>query len=171
MRPLPQFVPSVFLFVVVGCASNEASEPLPPFAVSPMPMVEAATPMPVPAPVPAMPAPAPIALTAVCPGEIEHTWTDSLGRRWQVAFRCRYASDSAHEQLAAATAQANWLRACELTRETCTNGELDTFEGIASCERRLQRQLDEILFPCDAGALNSQVTAIEWTAWIVEWQD
>ena len=116
----------------------------------------------------AVPAAVPLALTVPHRMEIEHAWTDSAGRSWCIAFRCTYATDDAHEALAAMCVRANWLDACEATRQTCVNANLDTFAGIAVCEERLQQQLSALLFPCATDAFLANVTGIEWTRWLVQ---
>jgi hypothetical protein len=111
----------------------------------------------------------PVATSVACrvPGEIEHTWVDAHGRQWQVAFRCSYATDDAHDALAAACVQQNQEAATACALPTLQKADLDTFAGIEACAEALQVQLDEVLFPCSAGNLQARVTGIEWTAWIV----
>lgn len=153
--PFLPVLPSLLsLVVVAACATNPTNDPTPMFA--PMPMGEIA-----------LPRPLPQALETTHPVDIEHTWTDTHGRVRTVAFRCKYTTDDAHELLAAACVQTNLATAWENTFTTCRNADLDTVDGITACERRLQEQLTETLFPCADGDQLAQVSGIEWTLWLV----
>lgn len=168
MRTCQPILSFAISLLAVACASEPSARPMPrhPTDSDPMPMpmseVGASTPA-AAATVKAAP------VTVAVPNHIEHTWTDALGRAWHVAFRCHYTTDLDHEALAAACTTASWLQACESTRQICIDAELDSFEGIERCEARLRRQLNDVLFPCSAEAIATQVTGIEWTTWIVTW--
>lgn len=152
--PFPRVLPSLLSWsVVAACTGGPATEPMPSFA--PMPMGEIALPR------------APSALVVTHPVEFEHRWTDARGREWNVAFRCGYATDDAHELLAAASVQTNLLAAHEASLAICKGANLDTIAGIVACETRLQEQLTDVLFPCAPGLQGTQVTTIEWTLWLV----
>lgn len=101
------------------------------------------------------------------PTEIELAWTDALGRTWEIAFRCTYTSDDAHEAMAAACVQNHWTEAVEPSLAICRAADLDRVDGIAACEEQLQAQLTDVLFPCEAGASIGRVDGIEWTRWAV----
>jgi hypothetical protein len=160
MRLPRRLVSLLPLLLVAACASSPDDTDMPGYA--PQPMGELARQV-----APAAPAGPAVAIATVTPAEIEHAWTDARGRHWAIAFRCRYATDDAHELLAAACVRTNWLAACERTLATCQAADLDTFAGIAACEERLCQQLGGVLFPCEAGPAVADVTSIEWTMWRV----
>lgn len=151
------------LLVAAACSSSPDEVASPQFAPQPL----AAAPLTETVRATRMPVRTPIAIAMATPAEIEHAWTDARGRHWAIAFRCRYATDDAHEQLAAACVRTNWLAACEHTAAICQAADLDTFAGIAACEERLCHQLGDVLFPCEAGTAVADVTSIEWTMWRV----
>ena len=150
--PVPPVLSLLAVVALAACASNPAGTPT---TWDPMPLGETA------------PARAPRSLELTLPNEIEHAWTDARGWSWNVAFRCKYTTDDAHDLLAAACVMANLIAAHEATLATCKSADLDTLDGIVACEERLQQQLTDLLFPCSATTEVARVSGIEWTLWVV----
>jgi hypothetical protein len=146
---------TTFAFVLfAGCSSTANTTDAPQWA--PMPLGEVGA---------ARPAVRPVVTTA--PFEIEQRWTDARGRHWSIAFRCRVESDDRHELLAAAAFTEHLVEAQGATLAICQTSDLDTIDGIAACEERLQARLTELFFPCLAEAPVARVSGIEWTSWVV----
>ena len=145
---IPPFarVLSLWPLVLAACAT----EPTPPSPTwAPMPLGETAL--------------RPHAVTITHPSEIDLTWSDARGHTWSVAFRCTYTSDDAHEALAAVCVQSNWAAAVEAARAICSTAYLYGIDGFAACEQRLQAELSDVLFPCEAGEAIGRVSGIAWT--------
>jgi hypothetical protein len=140
------------LFVAfAGCASAPTTDSTAPWA--PMPMGEVAS--------------TSMQLEARSEFEIEHNWTDTAGRQWNIAFRCKYTADNQRELLAEACMQEQALAVHEQSLPICKAADLDTIDGIAACEERLQRALTDLVFPCIDGVAVARVSGIEWTLWHV----
>jgi hypothetical protein len=155
MRPLSfRSFSFAFLTALAACAGGPSADTTMP-AFQPMPMGETAA------------STAPIAITQSMAEEILVAFTDRNGRRREVGFRCTWATDSAHEQLAAACANHNFASAHEPARSILTNADLDSTPGIDACREHLRARLDEVLFPCDVAGVQAQLTSVEWTTWNV----
>ena len=140
------------LFVAfAGCARAPTSDSTGPWA--PMPLGEVA--------------PAKTIIEARSAFEVEHSWTDTTGRHWNIAFRCKYTADNQHELLADACLHEQALAVHEQSLPICKAADLDTIDGIAACEERLEQALTELVFPCIDGAAVARVSGIEWTLWLV----
>ena len=150
--PVPPVLSLLAVVALAACASNPAGTPT---TWDPMPLGETAP----------LHMPRPLELTLE--HEFVHAWTDARGRCWNIAFRCKYTTDDAHELLAAACVTTNLVTAHEATLAICKSADLDTIDGIVACEESLQQQLTDVLFPCSAATEVASVSGIEWTLWVV----
>jgi len=143
--PLRRFA-SFLLLVVAACHTAEPAPLLPP-----MPMGEVAQPV------------AQEAWSDVYPLEkVDLDWVDAGGARYRIVFRIGYRTRVAQELLAAECVRTNWTVAVERAQRVCEKADFHSESGLLQCERDLQQQLSEALFPCESGATLATVSKIVW---------
>ncbi|MDO8348708.1 MAG: hypothetical protein Q7T30_00610 [Planctomycetota bacterium] len=116
-------------------------------------------------------APAPMGETAAVHEEsidctptepISYGWVDVSGRANQATFRFTYRTRVACEALAAECVRNRWQTANDCAQRVLAQGNLSSEAWIECCERDLQVQLTEAIFPCTGGEPLATVTTIHW---------
>ena len=135
---------------VAFAACSSGAEPAPPSA--PMPIGEVAP-----------PAAVHQDWSDVTPVQkIDLDWVDAAGTRTRMVFGLTYRTRMAQELLAAECVRANWTVATECAQRVCAKFDWKSEASLRQCERDLQQQLGEALFPCDNGAPLATISKITW---------
>jgi hypothetical protein len=93
---------------------------------------------------------------------ISQTWADASGQVRSATFRFTYRTRSTHAVLAAECVRTRWQDAVDGTLRVLQRSDLATEQGRKNCDRDLQAQLTEALFPCSAGEPLATVSEIVW---------
>jgi hypothetical protein len=141
LRLLPRF-----LLLAVAAACQSGAEPGP---VPSMPMGETA-------------AAAETGVDVAVQHPITHVWADARGQLRSATFRFTYRTRSAHAVLAAECVRSHWQDAIDGSLRVLQRSDATSEQGRKDCDRDLQAQLTETLFPCDAGEPLATVREIVW---------
>lgn len=139
---------SLLFAVAAGC--NTGAEPAGSFAPAPMGEVAQAS-------------AASGAWSDVSPADkVDLDWVDAAGTRTRIKFQIVYRARLAQELLAAECVRTHWAIAVERAQRVCEKADFMSEAGIERCERDLQQQMGEALFPCDAASPLATVSKILW---------